>query len=344
MCIRSLKEILQRFLRGADAPAVRWLVEWIGVIRKIRRDYRGWHGRTPRLLMPVRYTEKIQWRKLFDLNPLHTILSDKLAVRNFIAECLGPDLLVPLLWSGENPDDIPFASLPRPYIIKSTHASGHTILVGPHGPVDAEKIKATAREWLSHCHGTSHREPGYVQVPRRLMVESLVETDNGTPPLERRFFVFDGRVRVINTVVVENGQIRNGAFHTPDWQALSWHFTRAPSATPFALPEQLDLMLDSAQRVGADFDHVRVDFYDTGYQIRIGEISLYSWSGSAAFKPDEADYILGSYWKIRHPFFRAWATMLQGRENIPSAERATRLSQAVGPGDAPWLPTEGLRK
>jgi hypothetical protein len=77
------------------------------------------HRRIPNILAPRRYTEKIQWRKLFDMDPVYAILSDKLAVRSFIASKVGEAQLVPLIWSGR-PNDIPFDRLRAPYVLKSS--------------------------------------------------------------------------------------------------------------------------------------------------------------------------------------------------------------------------------
>jgi hypothetical protein len=69
--------------------------QWGAAILRVRAAYtHGHNGRKPRLLRPRRFTEKMQWRKLFDLNPLYAVISDKLAVRDFIAERVGNDLLL----------------------------------------------------------------------------------------------------------------------------------------------------------------------------------------------------------------------------------------------------------
>jgi hypothetical protein len=56
-------------------------------------------------------------------------------------------------------------------------------------------------------------------------------------------------------------------------------------------------MIRVAAQLGAGLDHVRVDFYDCGEHFRIGELTLYAWSGLSKFQPDEADFILGRYWR-----------------------------------------------
>ena len=99
---------------------------------------------------PVRYTEKMQWRKLFDLNPLYSILCDKVAVRDFVTERIGPEVLIPLLWVGDDPDAIPFDTLEPPYIIKSNHGTGHTIVVQSRASLDERAVRETARSWLGN--------------------------------------------------------------------------------------------------------------------------------------------------------------------------------------------------
>ncbi len=299
------------------------MVEWRAARGRIIDRYRAEHdGRTPNLFRPRRYTDKVQWRKLFDLDPRYAILSDKLAVRDFIAARIGQEHLVPLLWHGDDPDLIPFDDLEPPYVLKSTH--------------DRDAIRATARGWLAMCHGTLLDEPGYVPVPKRLIIERTMRIARGERPVERKFFVFDGKVAFIQTVFVENGANRHGAFHTPDWEWRPWYFTRAlPEATFQRPPVQLERMLAVAARLGAGFEHLRVDMYDLDDRFWVGEITVYPWSGLAHFNPDEADYLVGAAWKLRRPLFRASMTLLTRRWKIPEPVVGGRLRPAP---QSPVLP------
>lgn len=99
---------LERLLLFRDVINPKRLYQWIAVIRRVRLMYLSHLGRKPRLYRPTRFSEKIQWRKLFDLNPIYTVLSDKLTVREFVAERVGAEMLIPLLWVGNDPDSLPF--------------------------------------------------------------------------------------------------------------------------------------------------------------------------------------------------------------------------------------------
>ena len=298
-----------------DASSSRF-AGWLGVIHRVRDAYRHHLGRQAHLFRPRRFTEKMQWRKLFDLDPRYAVLLDKLAARDLIAARLGCEHLVPLLWHGDDPDQIPFDELTPPYVLKSTHACGHVIIVGEGQPADRDAIRATARGWLGYCHGRSLDEPGYIHLARRLMVERQIVATANAPLLERKLFMFDGKVGVINTIWVDSDRTRRGAFHTADWELLPWAIERAPLEMPLPRPRHLDAMVHAASRLAAGFDHLRVDFYDDGDRFWLGELTVYSYSGLAPITPDAADYRLGSLWKLRHPAPRALATMLTRRWEI----------------------------
>ena len=112
------------------------LGQWVLVIRRVRESYRQVCGRAPALLRPRRFTEKMQWRKLFELDPRFAILSDKLAVRDFVAARIGSGRQADVLWAGNDADAIPFDRLAPPYVLKSTHAAGQTIIVRDPAALD----------------------------------------------------------------------------------------------------------------------------------------------------------------------------------------------------------------
>ena len=296
------------------------ITTWRDTIARIRTAYRQQHKRELSLFPPRRFTEKIQWRKLFDMNGVFPVVSDKLAVRSFISERAGSDCLIPILWTGSSAQDIPFDQLTPPFVLKSTHASGHYIMVAENDVIDRDEIVATASRWLAQNFGLTQDEPGYAPVPPGLIAERTIRTDSGGRPNEVRLFVFDGKVAVINTVFIEDGQIRNGAFHTPDWTKLDWYFSRRVEREFFP-PKRLADMIRIAERAGKDLDQVRIDFYDCGDRIYVGEMTLYAWSGLSPLHPDHADLDFGAKWKIRNPLGRSVWTVLFGRRGITRTVR-----------------------
>ena len=308
---RLLRKIAQMIL--IFSPSI---LNWLLAIRRTYIVYYERHGFYPSLFFSVRFTEKIQWRKLFDLNPLYSILCDKIAVRDFIKQRGGPELLVPQLWSGGDPNAIPFDAIEPPYIIKSSHASEHTIIVENEALPDEQAIRDTAFAWLAWNHGRAFDEPGYVHVPPALLIERLLLKKDGSPPLEHKIFVFDGVVRVIQSITVSaQNRARFVSYHTPDWIELPWRILRPRSSQPLDPPRQLDKIIKVAECLGAGFDHVRVDLYECDDKIYAGEMTLYSHSGLLPITPDSADFVLGSYWKVHFKWLRTlWAVLVRERE------------------------------
>lgn len=298
------------------------LAHWRAVVRRVSDGYVLAHGRRPSIFNPRLYSEKMQWRKLFELDPRFSILCDKLAVRDFVAGRVGAQHLIPLLWSGTDPASIPFGDLAPPYVLKSTHAAGHTIVVRNLADVDPAAMRRAAANWLTYCHGKTIHEPGYVNVPRRLMVERLLFGPGAAASVEYKVFVFDGRARVILSLDVAADRIsRQAAFHAPDWAPLGWSMTRVPGqATVLPKPAKLDEVIGLAETLGRDFSHVRVDLYECAEAIRVGELTLYTWSGYEPYRPAGVDRILGDFWRIPHSASRALWTIANARHVIPAPD------------------------
>jgi hypothetical protein len=299
------------------------LSDWLIRILKVRRFYRKAFGRAPSLFSPKSFGEKMQWRKLFDNNELFTVFSDKLRVRSFIAERGFGAHLVPVRWSGENVEDLDLSTIPLPFVIKSTHGWHQTIIVTDSN-FDAAAIKSEIKDWLLHCHGTRTFEPGYLNVPRRLIVEELLTRENGQPPVEYKLFVFDGVVHVINTIVTETDRTAQSSFHRRTWDRLEWQGHRAPLKGDPPKPGNLRAMIDMAEGLGRGLDHVRVDLYECRGQIYVGEITIYSWRGGNNLKPEKADIELGSYWKINSPATRAMRAIAFSSWGVPRPSTASR--------------------
>jgi hypothetical protein len=92
----------------SSRPAENWLritrqlriIRWMLIIRRVWHRYNHQVGRPLHLFRPHRFTEKMQWRKLFDLDPIHAVFCDKIATREYVARRLGSDTFVPMLRLG----------------------------------------------------------------------------------------------------------------------------------------------------------------------------------------------------------------------------------------------------
>lgn len=73
---------------------------------ELKKQYRKYFGTELNIDSPQKYSEKMQWLKLYDDNTLRTELSDKAKVRSWIKEKIGEEYLIPLIGIYKSCDDI----------------------------------------------------------------------------------------------------------------------------------------------------------------------------------------------------------------------------------------------
>ena len=285
---------------------------WLRIIRRVWRRYNHQMGRPPHLFRPHRFTDKMQWRKLFDLDPIYAVYCDKVATREYVARRVGSDALVPMLWLGSDPAALPFETLQAPYIIKCSHGSGWNIVVRDSDPMDYDAMRVQLGRWLADDYGYQQIEPGYSAVPRRLLIEPLL-THQGGFPIEYKFFMFNGVARLVllRTNYGDLGHERSQDYYDMQWRLLPVRNVDVPCSTnPVPRPLEFDTMRVMAESLAEDRDHIRVDFLVSDGRVYVGELTCYHESGMTRFEPDKMDFVLGEWWQVRRPFLRAFWTVM----------------------------------
>ena len=223
------------------------------------RRFRKRVGHWPNYVEPRTFNEKIQWRKLFDRNPLFPIFCDKLAARNYVAERTPSVRLPEILWVGRDPREIPYDSLPEQYVLKPNHRSGRNYFVRSEADVIPDLIVKKMRHSLRHPHGPRVREWGYQGVEGRIFAERMLETDaERDRTRDFRFHIFDGRTEV---VVVELADVTTSkravlpydVFYDRDWRQLPYRRfrkTQLSDAVAIPRPAHFDKLLAAAEKIG----------------------------------------------------------------------------------------------
>ena len=250
-------------------------------------------GRPCHLEAPRTMTEKIHWLKLYDSTPLKGRLADKFLVREWVADTVGEEYLVPLLGVWDSPDEIDFASLPSSFALKATHGSGWNILVPNKSALDEEWARRRLGEWLGLRQAMKGGfELHYEYCEPRIVCERFLR--DGTGGLrDYKFMVFDGVVQFAFTVDRRAGRAMRGTY-LPDWTRAPFEYTceavRAPDVPP---PSGLETMLRLASRLGKGFACARVDFYQVRGRVYFGEITFTDADGLSEFAPARYNRIFG---------------------------------------------------
>ena len=109
----------------------------------LMKMFRAALGKQLDLSNPVTFNEKLQWLKLYDRRPEYIMMVDKYLVRDYIANKLGEEYLIPLLGVWDDPDEIDFDSLPDRFVLKCNHNSGLGMCIcKDKSALNIKKVKA----------------------------------------------------------------------------------------------------------------------------------------------------------------------------------------------------------
>lgn len=233
-------------------------------------------------------------------DPLMTLISDKLRVRDYVAQNIGGEYLIPLLWHGDNAEDIPFDELPNKFVIKANHGCGYNIIVQDKTQLDKAKTKKQLSRWLKENFGLDQflgTAWAYKNIKPAIMIEEFIGL-NGKVPLDYKFFCYSGRAEFVQVSLDRFGdaseRLLDRNFSPLDvWNGLKL-YTR-----DMAKPKNYDKMLGLADTLSKDFDFIRVDLYSVGNKIFFGELTCYPAGGIARFEPKEYDFIFGEKWLLK---------------------------------------------
>ena len=253
---------------------------------RIEATYLFRHRRFARIRRPVRFTEFVQWRKLFEPVAPMAGWIDKQQAKMRAAALLGEDWSVPTLWSGSELPVRPPA--PLPLMVKARHGCNQYQPV--HTEADWQKARRRSRGWMRAPYGTWLDERAYRDVPRGILVEPLL---GGTGlPRDYKIYVFAGRAACIQ-IHVDRAADHRWVQMRLDGTPLS----RVQGGEVPGLPVSLDAMIAAAEQLAADFSFARADFYEIAGKPLFGELSFFPGSGLDPFDPDELDFQLGTLWQ-----------------------------------------------
>lgn len=244
------------------------------------------------------YREKMQWAKLYDRDPRKTLYSDKLAVREWIANEIGEEYLIPLLGTWERAEDIDFSLLPQSFVLKTNHYTGNTIIVRNRDELtESAKHRIRYRLNMSLKRDLSLRsyEMHYHGIRPMIFAEALLESDPSDLP-DYKFMCFDG-VPHFFWMDFNRFSKHSRCVFDMDWNLQPWTISK-PLHTPIPeKPENFELMVAIAQKLSCGFSHVRVDLYNAHGKVYFGEMTFTGGSGFTAYEP-EPDALLGNLWHL----------------------------------------------
>jgi hypothetical protein len=264
--------------------------------------FRQTMGKKLNLKNPQTYSEKLQWLKLYNRRPEYTTMVDKYSVKEYVANIIGKEYIIPTLGVWDRVEDIEWEKLPSQFVLKCTHDSGGLVICKDKSSLDKQAAINKLRRGLRQNYYRRNREWPYKNVVPRIIAEQYMEDEKTQELRDYKFFCFDGEVKAlfIASERMKKGEETKFDFFDENFEHLP--FTNGhPNADE--LPKKpicFEEMKLLAGKLSQGIPHVRVDFYDVNGKVYFGEMTFFHWSGFKPFEPEKWDYIFGN-WIILPP-------------------------------------------
>lgn len=290
--IISSRSIRQKVLR---------LFAWVPDKTMLKIQYRIKTGRRLNLKNPKRFTEKLQWYKLYYKNPLMIQCVDKYDVREYVKSKGLEEILIPCYGVYNTPDEIDWNALPNQFVMKDTLGGGgnSVIIVKDKAKADIYQLNEIARKWTltkAHRKGSGREWPYYSGKNHRIIIEKYLDASEVNGGLiDYKYFCFDGKpVWVYIMADRDIGQgVGVGIYNSNFVKEEAQRADERPLKRIIEKPVTFELMKEISAKLSKGFPEARVDLYEVDGEVRFGEITFYDGSGYMTFNPDSFDEKFG---------------------------------------------------
>ena len=296
--IRQLRTDRGEFMASIISNFFRWLPD----ATYLKLLYRFRMGHRLDLKNPETFTEKLQWLKLYNRKPEYTKMVDKDAVKEYVANIIGEEYIIPTLGVWDKPEDIDWGSLPNQFVLKTTHGGGGGGVVICKDKTTFDKTTAIAKlkESMASDIYSGLREWPYKNVPKRIIAEKFMAPEKSPAPKDLpdyKFFCFNGEPKYCQ-VIRDRHTKETIDFYDMDWNHMPFvglNPVARNGLTPVARPGNLDEMKEICRKLADSKSFVRVDLYVIDDKTYFGELTLYPASGMGVFTPSEWNDKLGDW-------------------------------------------------
>ena len=146
----------------------------------VKRRYYRVNQCYPDLENPKDFTEKICWIKLNGITELHKRCANKITARDYVAELLGPETLIPQVLITHDVEDLnPETITQRQFVIKANHDSGSVIACHDRAEFDWALAREKMSRALKRKFHHNHVERQYSGFEPAIIVEKMLKGKDG---------------------------------------------------------------------------------------------------------------------------------------------------------------------
>ncbi len=257
----------------------------------------------PNLKHPQTLNEKIQWLKLYDRRPEYIRMVDKTTAKDYVAEIIGYEHIIPTLCIWDRAEDIDFNSLPNQFVLKCNHDSGTIVICRDKNNFDYDSAIAKLSRGLSKNAFWYGREWPYKNIKPRILAETyMTDSDDATELTDYKFYCFNGVVDCVVCCYERQSGDPKFYFFDRNWKLKRYNKRGKSAPENFTMPKPDNIMemFDLAEKLAAHINSpfIRVDLYNSKGKIYFGELTLYPSSGFDVGRLPETDLLFGQMVKL----------------------------------------------
>ena len=238
----------------------------------------------------------MQWLKIYDRNDDYCKMVDKYQVRQYIAEKIGIEYLIPCLGMWKSADEIDYESLPNKFVLKCTHDSGSVKVCQDKSKFDCNTVNAFLNKRLKQGTFYYGREWPYKDLKPHIIAEQYLIDDETQDLRDYKIHCFNGVPKVVLVCSERHKSGLKEDWFTIEWDHLPIHRpTHMNNFLGIKKPVHFDDMLRIAEILSQGIPFVRIDFYEVNGKVYFSEITFFPTSGFTAFIPDEYDKVFGDW-------------------------------------------------
>ena len=272
-----MKALLSKYYRKLLVLYYR-LLSYISPTLNTKARYKAVFKKNLDLKNPKTFKEKLLVLKLkrYIKDPLVIKCADKYAVREYIKEQGCDSILIPLLASYNNANEIEWDRLPNSFVIKWNFASGFNIICPDKSKLNIEETIKKLNRWKKDKTYMQDSEMQYAKAPKKIIVEEYLKPANGELPADYKVYCFNGVPRAILYMCDRGSDDMTAAFFDENWNFLSE--TGKSGYKKFdkniKKPACLNEMIETSKILSKPFEFVRMDYYIINDKLYFGEMTF----------------------------------------------------------------------
>lgn len=254
-------------------------------------------GKELNLTDPITYSEKLQWIKLYDHNPIYTTLVDKLEVKEYVGEKIGDSYVIPTLGVWSSFGEIDFDELPNKFVLKCTHDSGGIVICRDKKLFNKKAAREKIEKSLSRNYYYMGFEWPYKNISPRIIAEPYMEDVDTRELRDYKFFCFDGKIKALFIATErqkENTDVKFD-FFDENFTHLDLKQGHENAAVMPEKPSCFEEMKKVAETLSKGLKEVRVDLYQANGSVYFGEMTFFHHGGWTPFEPESWDKVFGEW-------------------------------------------------